>query len=220
MNDFNSLFPNFLNLCGELNRLLTPVAVVLFVVGVVSSTVSGHRSASAHLRTVARTAVYVAVLASLLTWGNEVATIIDDAVKTTLQANPKAVHNDYQKALSLQKGTGSSGSSKSWWDLLDSQAIFEGLLSCILWVFGWLAGVIVFYAYLTQKFILYIAYGFAPLFIGLQLRLPCSVRSACRRRFRAAHSLPCPRCTRLASAICSDLLVSSAGRSAGARRRS
>ena len=31
---------------------------------------------------------------------------------------------------------------------------------------GWLASVIVFYAYLAQKFILYVAYGFAPLFIG------------------------------------------------------
>ena len=165
MNDFNSLFPNFLNLCGELNRMLTPIAVVLFVIGVVSSTVSGHRIASAYLRTIARTAVYVAVLALLLTWGNEVATAIDETVKNTLKADPSAVHAEYQKALSLQKGSGTGG-SKAWWDLLDAQAIFEGVLSCILWTFGWLAGVIVFYAYLAQKFILYIAYGFAPLFIG------------------------------------------------------
>src|SRR6266853_2323788 len=117
MNDCNTLFPNFLNQCAELNRVLTPVAVVLFVVGIVSSTVTGHRSPSAYLRAIARTAVYVAVLASLLTWGNEVATAIDNTVKTTLQADPGAVQAEYQKALSIQKGTG--GEKKSWWDLLD-----------------------------------------------------------------------------------------------------
>jgi hypothetical protein len=163
MSDFETLFPNFLTLCAELNRTLTPVAIVLFVVGIVSSTITGQRSAGAYLRTVARTCVYVAVLASLLTWGSEVAAVIDDTVKNTLQANPKQVHADYQEALTLQKG---GAKEKAWWEVLDAQAIFEGVLTALLWGFGWLAGIIVFYAYLAQKFILYIAYGFAPLFIG------------------------------------------------------
>ncbi|MDQ3625001.1 MAG: hypothetical protein M3463_21390 [Verrucomicrobiota bacterium] len=163
MGDFNTLFPNFLDRCAELNRVLTPVAIVLFVVGIVSSTVTGHRSPGAYLRTIARTCVYVAVLASLLKWGTEIATSVDDTVKNTLQANPKQVHANYQEALTMQKG---ASDDKSWWELLDAQAIFEGVLSAILVAFGWLAGVIVFYAYLAQKFILYIAYGFAPLFIG------------------------------------------------------
>ena len=111
-----------------------------------------------------RTCGYIAVLGSLMTWGNVAATGIDSTVKNTLQADPSGVYSQYQKALTLQKGT--TGQSQSWWDLLDSQSIFEGLLSCVLWVLGWLASVIVFYAYLSQKFILYIGYGFAPLFIG------------------------------------------------------
>jgi hypothetical protein len=163
MSDFNTLFPNFLDQCAELNRALTPVAVVLFVIGIVSSTVTGHRSPSAYLRTIARTFAYVGVLAMLLTWGSEVATAIDDTVKNTLKADPSAVFDDYNKALAIQKGT---DEDKSWWELLDGQAIFEGLLSAFLYLFGLLAGVIVFYAYLAQKFILYVAYGFAPLFIG------------------------------------------------------
>ena len=165
MSDFNTLFPNFLNQCTALNQALMPVACVLFVVGIVASTVTGHRSPSAYLRTIGRTFGYIAVLASLLTWSNEAATAIDSTVKNTLQADPSAVYSQYQQALSLQK-TGTTTTSKSWWDLLDAQSIFEGVLSSILWVLGWLASVIVFYAYLIQKFILYIAYGFAPLFIG------------------------------------------------------
>ncbi len=163
MNDFNTLFPNFLTQCAELNRVLTPVAVVLFVVGIVASTATGNRSASAYMRTVARTFAYVGALALLLTWGSEVATAIDDTVKNTLQANPAAVFDDYNKALAIQKG---AGEGKSWWDMLDRQAIFEAAVSAVLYLFGLLAGVVVFYAYLAQKFILYIAYGFAPLFIG------------------------------------------------------
>jgi len=164
MNDFNSLFPNFLSLCMSLNQAMSPVACVLFVTGIVSSTVTGHRSASAYMRAIGRTCVYVAVLASLMTWGGQAATAVDNTVKTTLQADPASVYSQYQKALVIQKG--SSPQNKSWWDLLNAQSIFESVLSCVLWVLGWLASVIVFYAYLVQKFILYLAYGFAPLFIG------------------------------------------------------
>ena len=163
MSDFQTLFPNFLTQCTELNRALTPVAVVLFVVGIVSSTITGQRSPGAYLRTIARTCAYVAVLALLLVWGGDIANGIDSTVKDTLKADPGAVHAEYQTALAMQKGTGKDG---SWWDLLDAQAIFESIVTGILWCFGWFAGIIVFYAHLTQKFILYLAYGFAPLFIG------------------------------------------------------
>jgi hypothetical protein len=163
MNDFNTLFPNFLTQCTELNRVLTPVAIVLFVVGIVSSTISGQRSAGAYMRTIGRTAAYVAVLALLLVWGGEISTAIDSTVKNTLKADPGAVHAEYQKALAIQKGT--EGDS-SWLDLLDAQAIFEGIITGVLWCFGWFAGVLVFYAHLTQKFVVYLAYGLAPLFIG------------------------------------------------------
>lgn len=47
MNNFDTLFPNFLNQCTEMNRVLTPIAFVLLAIGIVSSTVTGHRSPSA-----------------------------------------------------------------------------------------------------------------------------------------------------------------------------
>lgn len=67
MNDFNTLFPDVLNQCVELNHALTPVAFVLLVVGIVSSATTDCRSPSAYLRSVARTFAYVAVLALLPT---------------------------------------------------------------------------------------------------------------------------------------------------------
>jgi hypothetical protein len=50
--------------------------------------------------------------------------------------------------------------------LLDAQSIFEHLISAALWLLGFLASVIVFYAYLVQKFILYVGFALAPIFIG------------------------------------------------------
>ncbi len=168
MNNFDSLFPNFLNQCAEMNRILTPIAFVLLAIGIVSSTVTGHRSPSAYLRTIGRTFAFAAVLAYLPTWSNEIATVVDTTVKETLKADPTAVYAQYQKALAISKGTGGSntGGSKSWWDLLDAGSIFEAIVSGALYLFGLVASIIVFYAYLVQKFILYVGYALAPIFIG------------------------------------------------------
>ena len=166
MNDFNTLFPNFLNQCAEMNRVLTPIAFVLLAIGIVSSTVTGRRSPSAYLRTIGRTFAFAAVLSYLPTWSNEISTTIDTTVRETLRADPGAVYDQYQKALALKKGDTGSGGSKSWWDLLDAQALFETGISVVMYVLGFLASVIVFYAYLVQKFILYVGYALAPIFIG------------------------------------------------------
>jgi hypothetical protein len=167
MNDFNTLFPNFFSQCAEMNRVLTPIAFVLLAVGIVSSTVTGHRSPSAYLRTVGRTFAFAAVLAYLPTWSNEVGAVVDTTVKQTLKADPAGVYAQYQKALAVNKGTSGSGNgSKSWWDLLDAQAVFEYIISAAMWLLGFLASVIVFYAYLVHKFILYVGFALAPIFIG------------------------------------------------------
>jgi hypothetical protein len=166
MNNFDTLFPNFLNQCTEMNHVLTPIAFVLLAIGIVSSTVTGRRSPSAYLRTIGRTFAFAAVLAYLPTWSNEIATTVDSTVRNTLHADPAGVYQQYQKALAVNKGTGSTSGSKSWWDVLDGQALFEAGISIILWVLGFIASVIVFYAYLVQKFILYVGYALAPIFIG------------------------------------------------------
>src|SRR6266436_2709539 len=166
MNNFDTLFPNFLNQCTEMNHVLTPIAFVLLAIGIVSSTVTGRRSPSAYLRTIGRTFAFAAVLAYLPTWSNEIATTVDSTVRDTLHADPAGVYQQYQKALAVNKGSGSTSGSKSWWDVLDGQAIFEALISAMMWFLGFIASVIVFYAYLVQKFILYVGYALAPIFIG------------------------------------------------------
>jgi hypothetical protein len=130
------------------------VAFVLLIIGIVSSTVTGQRSPSAYLRTFGRTLAYLAVLTQLSTWGNQVSAIVDDTVRETLKADPAGVYDQYQKKLAIQK----ADSGKSSWlgKLFDGKAMFETLVSWFLYVLGFLGSVIVFYAYLVQKFILYL----------------------------------------------------------------
>src|SRR5437762_927050 len=153
MNNFDTLFPNFLNQCAEMNRVLTPIAFVLLAIGIVSSTVTGHRSPGAYLRTIGRTFAFAAVLAYLPTWNNEIASVVDTTVKETLKADPAGVYAQYQKALQVTKGTSSSGSgSKSWWYLLDAKALLETAISAVMCVQGFLAGVLAFDASVLPKF--------------------------------------------------------------------
>ena len=77
----------------------------------------------------------------------------------------RAHSQKYNSALAIQK---SGNADKGWWDKIWSAdaAIFEAIISGFMWLLGLLASVIVFYAYLVQKFILYIGYALSPIFVG------------------------------------------------------
>jgi len=165
MNNFDSLFPNFTARCADLKSLLMPVAYLLLVTGMVSSTIAGHRSTRAVLQSLVRTIVLIIVLTQLVNWGNQIAVITDTTVRDVLHADPSTVYQQYNQALQAQKST---TSQTSWWEQLFNvgTSIFEALISGLLWIFGLLASIIVFYAYLIQKFILYVGYALSPIFIG------------------------------------------------------
>jgi hypothetical protein len=165
MNNFDTLFPNFTARAADLKSVLMPVAYLLLVTGMVSSMIAGHRSTRAVLQTLGRTIVYIILLTQLVNWGNQITLITDTTVRDVLQADPSNVYQQYNQALQAQK---SNGSQDSWWEKLFNvgTSIFEALISGLLWIFGLLASIIVFYAYLIQKFILYLGYALAPIFIG------------------------------------------------------
>src|ERR1043166_5263823 len=165
MNNFDTLFPNFTARCADLKSVLMPVAYLLLVTGMVSATIAGHRSAGASLRALGRTIVYIVQLTQVVNWGNQITMITDTTVRDVLQADPGNVYQQYNQALQVQK---SNSSQNSWWQKLFNvgTSIFEALISGLLWIFGLLASTIVFYAYMIQKFILYIGYALSPIFIG------------------------------------------------------
>lgn len=165
MDEFNALFPNFAARCADLKAVLMPVAYLFLVIGMITSTITGRRSVSASMRTFGRTIVFIILLTQLVGWGNRICQITDTTVKDVLKADPTKVYEMYNKALEAKK---SNSEQSSWWEKLFNvgTSIFEALISALLWIFGLLASVIVFYAYLIQKFILYLGYALAPIFIG------------------------------------------------------
>jgi len=165
MTDFNSLFPNFLSQCTQLKTTLMPVAYLLLVTGMISSTITGQRSAGAYMRTFGRTIVYIMLLTFLVTWGNQLTQIVNTTVTQTIQADPAKVFDEYNAALVAKKST---SEQTGWWDKLfhAGTTIFEAIVSGFLWLFGLLASAILFYAYIVQKMILYLGYSLSPIFIG------------------------------------------------------
>jgi hypothetical protein len=165
MPDFNTLFPNFTNRCVELQQILMPVAYLLLVGGMISSTVTGHRSGAAYIRTFGRTIVFIVLLTFLVSWGNEICTIVDSTVKNVLRVDPSKVYDDYQQALEMQK---TAAGERSWWEKVFQwqSSVLEAIITGIFFVFGWIAGALMWWAYLLQKVILFLGYGLAPIFIG------------------------------------------------------
>jgi TrbL/VirB6 plasmid conjugal transfer protein len=166
MTDFNSIFPNFVNQCVQLKQLLTPIAFLLLTAGLISSIVSGQKSGDAYMRAVARTLVLVVVLTFLVSWGNTITSAVDSTVKNVLKVDPTQIFTEYRDALDMQKSNESG--NQSWWEKVFSirATIFESLISGFLWLLGWIASGIVFFAYIIQKIILYMGYALAPIFVG------------------------------------------------------
>ncbi|MEI2725673.1 MAG: hypothetical protein V9H26_19810 [Verrucomicrobiota bacterium] len=67
-----------------------------------------------------------------------------------------------------------TGSDHSWWDILGDLNGFtvELLISGILWLVGQFASLLLFWAYIIQKFILFTGYALSPLLIGFMAIRP------------------------------------------------
>jgi hypothetical protein len=165
MGDFNSLFPNFLTLCLSLKTILTPVAFLLLTSGLIASTISHHREGHAQLHAIGRTIVFIMLIVFLPTWGNQIASDVDDLVKNVMKVDPAKIHDQYQAALELKK---SGPGATSWWDKLFSfPSLIESLMSVIFIVLGWLASTIEWWAYIIQTAIVFVGYALSPIFIGM-----------------------------------------------------
>jgi hypothetical protein len=165
MPDFNTIFPRFTESCVQLKQLLTPIAYLLLVGGLISTTITSHRSAQTFMRSLGRTIVLIMVLTFLVSWGNTITTVVDSTVKNVMKVDPTKIYDDYQAALEMRRST---EDNRSWWEKIFEwrATLFESLISAFLWLLGWIASAIVFYAYIIQKVILFIGYALAPIFIG------------------------------------------------------
>jgi hypothetical protein len=170
MASFESLFPTFLQKCAELHVLLRIVAFMLFIVGTILLVVHGFSGKTLMLHIV-RLFVLTALLVMLPQWGNQVQQLVQTSILDGLGVDPSNVQDQYNNLLVIKRDT---GSAHSWWDILGDLSGFtvETLISGILWLVGEFASLLVFWAYIIQKFILFSGYALSPLLIGLMAIRP------------------------------------------------
>jgi len=170
MTSFEQLFPTFLQKCAELHELLRIVAFMLFIVGTIMFVVHGFSGKTLMLHLV-RLFVLTALLVMLPQWGNQVQQLVQTSILDGLGVDPSNVQDQYNNLLIVKRDT---GSDHSWWDILGDLSGFtvEVLISGILWLVGEFASLLVFWAYIIQKFILFSSYALSPLLIGLMAIRP------------------------------------------------
>ena len=89
-----------------------------------------------------------------------------------LGVDPSNVQDQYNNLLVVKRDTGQH--DHSWWDILSDLSGFtvEILISGILWLVGQFASLLMFWAYIIQKFILFSGYALSPLLIGFMAIRP------------------------------------------------
>ena len=170
MATFEQLFPTFLQKCAELHELLRIVAFMLFIVGTILLVVHGFSGKTLILHIV-RLFVLTALLVMLPQWGNQAQQLLQTSILDGLGVDPSQVHDHYNQLLAVRRDT---GSDRSWWDIIGDLNAFtiELLITGILWLVGQFASLLLFWAYIIQKFILFTAYALSPLLIGLMAIRP------------------------------------------------
>jgi len=170
MATFEQLFPTFLQKCAELHELLRIVAFMLFIVGTILLVVHGFSAKTLMLHMV-RMFVLTALLVMLPQWGNQVQQLLQTSILDGLGVDPSQVHEQYNQLLVIRRDT---GNDRSWWDIIGDLNAFtvEILITGILWLVGQFASLLLFWAYIIQKFILFTAYALSPLLIGFMAIRP------------------------------------------------
>jgi len=170
MATFEQLFPTFLQKCAELHELLRIVAFMLFIVGTILLVVHGFSAKTLMLHMV-RMFVLTALLVMLPQWGNQAQQLLQTSILDGLGVDPSRVHEQYNQLLVIRRDT---GNDRSWWDIIGDLNAFtvEILITGILWLVGQFASLLLFWAYIIQKFILFTAYALSPLLIGFMAIRP------------------------------------------------
>ena len=171
MASFESMFPTFLQKCVELHELLQIVAFMLFIVGTILFVVHGF-SGKTLMFYMVRLFILTALLVYLPQWGNQVQSLVQTSILSGLGVDPSNVQDQYNNLLVVKRDT--SSGTHSWWDILGDVSGFtvEVLISGILWLVGEFASLLVFWAYIIQKFILFSSYALSPLLIGFMAIRP------------------------------------------------
>ena len=164
MATFDSIFPTFLTMCGELHDLLLSVAYALFITGIIITVY--HRFTR---KTLLQLMIRVMVLTSLLVYlpvcGNALQQLLQDSIISGLGVDPAQI---YQQFLDLLVINRDPSTPSSWWNVLSQlhNISTDLIITAFLWLVGHLASLMMFWGYIFQQVVLNMGYALSPLLIG------------------------------------------------------
>ncbi len=164
MATFDSIFPNFLTLCGNLHTLLLSVAFALFIVGVIA-TVQQRSSHKSILNLLLRLLLLTSLLVFLPGWGNTLQTLLQNSILSGLGVDPSQVYQQFDQLLVIKRDP---AAQSSWWNVMSQLHNFttDIIITALLWLVGQVASLMMFWGYIFQTVILNIGYALSPLLIG------------------------------------------------------
>jgi hypothetical protein len=165
MATFDSTFPTFLAKCAELHDLLLSVAFALFIAGIIV-TVYNRFTHRAALHLLLRLMLLTSLLVFLPAWGNQIQTLLQNSILSGLGVDPSQVYQQYLQILVTKFDA--SMNSASWWNVVGQlkSVTVDLIVTAVLWIVGFFASILLFWAYILQKIILNIGYALSPLLIG------------------------------------------------------
>ncbi len=164
MASFDALFPTFLQRCADLRTVLLVLAYLFVVVGLITTAIR-RPSARAWLQYLVRLVLVMSLLVYLPQWGDQIQQIVATTVRDTLRANPDQIHAAFKDALTLKQR---EAEPQGWWDLIagGTSSLVNAVIGGLLWLFTFVASLLLFWAYIFQKFILNVGYALSPILIG------------------------------------------------------
>jgi hypothetical protein len=167
MATFNSIFPTFVTMCGELHTLLLSVAYAFFITGIIV-TVHHQFTRKALLHLLARIMVLTSLLVYLPAWGNAIQNLLQDSILSGLGVDPSQVYQQFSQLLVINGDTSQDPSQSSWWNIIAQLHNFTAdlIITALLWLIGLVASLLMFWAYIFQTVILNMGYALSPLLIG------------------------------------------------------
>ena len=164
MASFDALFPTFLQRCADVRVVLLVVAYMLVIVGIIV-TAMRRPSVRSWTRYFVRLILVMSLLVFLPQWGDQIQVLVADTVANTLKANPDQIYEAYQKTLAIKH---SENEPHGLWDVIanGTSYLVNAVIGGLLWLFAFVASILLFWAYIFQKIILNTGYALSPILIG------------------------------------------------------
>ncbi len=169
MYDFNLLFPNFVDGIKAFMVAVLPISVILCFASVLQA---GRQAQKGHwgmmMQTLVATGVIAVVIWFLPGWSADIQSAVHDVVQSDLNHDPEATHKRFAELLETSK---TESDDNSWWSKITNpeDAIVPYLLQAALWLVGFIAMIIEWWARMFQEAARMFAVALGPLILPMWL---------------------------------------------------